>query len=386
MYLYGTRFEVVVDHQPLLSMYNSNSKDLPVRVAKHKSNLRGFDFFLTYEPGTTTPADYGSRHPPPPREYSAEERASLGVEDVEEDAEIIVNQINAVTDAITFPILKHHTEKDPALQCLMHDIQVGRLRHQPATAAYKECFEELSTKDGVVLRGYRLVIPTSLKADVLAAAHEGHPAKDSMTRQLRQTVWWPGMTKDVKIYCTTCLGCAAAESRNPPPPMVERKTPPGPWIHCSADFKGPIAGKYYFHVLIDNYSRWPEVEVVSSTDFTALRPSLDRSFSLLGIPSSITHDNGPPYQSHAWRKYAKEMGFERRPCTPEHPEANGIAERFMSVIAKTVHAAIAEGKDPKIEVRRRVMNYRNTPHPSTGKAPSQLIMGRLLKSKIPTIL
>lgn len=36
------------------------------------------------------------------------------------------------------------------------------------------------------------------------------------------------------------------------------------------------------------------------------------------------------------------------PCTPEHPdETNGIAERFMAVIAKIVHAAIAEGNYPK---------------------------------------
>jgi len=56
----------------------------------------------------------------------------------------------------------------------------------------------------------------------------------------------------------------------------------------------------------------------------------------------------------------------------------------MSVLVKTVHAAIVEGKDLKLEIQRRVINYRNTPHPSTGKAPNQLIMGRLLNTKIPS--
>jgi len=36
------------------------------------------------------------------------------------------------------------------------------------------------------------------------------------------------------------------------------------------------------------------------------------------------------------------------------------------------------------DLQRRVINYRNTPHPSTGKAPNQLIMGRLLNTKIPS--
>ena len=170
-------------------MYNTSSRSLPVRVAKHQSKLLGFDFTVTYEPGHSTPADYGSRHPPPAKKYTPAEKESLGIEDVEEDAEIIVNRIMEVTDAITLPILEHHTEQDSQLSALMKDVMRGRLHHQPITPGYKECFEELSVKDGILLRGDRLVIPTSLRSDTLAAAHEGHPAKDSMTRQLRQTVW-----------------------------------------------------------------------------------------------------------------------------------------------------------------------------------------------------
>jgi transposase InsO family protein len=128
------------------------------------------------------------------------------------------------------------------------------------------------------------------------------------------------------------------------------------------------------------------VEVVKSTSFQELRPALDRSIGLLGVPVSVTHDRGPPYNSAEWKKYAKEKGFETRACTPEHPEGNGLAERFMSVLVKTVHAAVALDKDPKVEVARRVMNYRNTPHPSTGKTPAELMMGRQLRTKVPSLV
>ena len=57
----------------------------------------------------------------------------------------------------------------------------------------------------------------------------------------------------------------------------------------------------------------------------------------------------------------------------------------MATLVKTTHAAIAEGKDPKVEVRRRLLNYRNTPHPSTGVAPSQLMMSRPIRTRIPQI-
>ena len=60
------------------------------------------------------------------------------------------------------------------------------------------------------------------------------------------------------------MPCIASVDSNLTPPMQMRDTPDRPWQHCSADYKGPIAGKYYFHVLIDNYSRWPEVAMATS--------------------------------------------------------------------------------------------------------------------------
>ena len=118
---------------------------------------------------------------------------------------------------------------------------------------------------------------------------------------------------------------------------------------------------------MDQLFRWPEVEVVTSTSFEKLKPALERSWALLGVPDQVVHDNGPPYNSAKWIEYAREKGFKLKPCTPEHPESNIIVERFTGVLVKTVHVAVSTGKDPEIEVQRRLMNYRNTPHPSTGK-------------------
>ena len=92
-YLYGTKFVVIVDHEPLVTLYNSKGSPLPVRVAKHISKLRGFKFTVKYEPGKTTPCDYGSRHPQPSRDYSKQEKEEYGVEEEEDDREIIVNRV-----------------------------------------------------------------------------------------------------------------------------------------------------------------------------------------------------------------------------------------------------------------------------------------------------
>ena len=47
---------------------------------------------------------------------------------------------------------------------------------------------------------------------------------------------------------------------------------------------------------------------------------------------------------------------------------------------------IATNQDPKVEVRRMLLNYRNTPHTSTGKTPAELMIGRQIKTQIPMTL
>ena len=225
-----------------------------------------------------------------------------------------------------------------------------------------------------------------LRVDVLEAAHVGHPGRDSMLRQLRTTVWWPGITKDVKDFVESCVPCAASTPSTMSPRMVMRETPDSPWQHVSADFKGPIGGQYYIHVMIDNLSRWPEVVITKNTRFSSISPKLEDTFALHGVPESITSDNGPPYQSEDWKRFAKEQGFQIRHSTPEHPEGNGLVERFMAVLKKIIHAALVEKKDPKVEIRRRLLNYRNTIHPSTGKTPAELMMGRNIRTRLPGVV
>ena len=52
---------------------------------------------------------------------------------------------------------------------------------------------ELSEREGIILRGDRILVPGELGGDVLDASHKGCAGREAMTRQLRGSVWWPGM-------------------------------------------------------------------------------------------------------------------------------------------------------------------------------------------------
>ena len=70
--------------------------------------------------------------------------------------------------------------------------------------------------------------------------------------------------------------------------------PPTPWHTLHMDFCGPFQ---YLFVVIDAYSRFPEVDIVHSTSSSAIIPKLDWIFATHGIPTVIGRDNGPPLQA-----------------------------------------------------------------------------------------
>ena len=75
-------------------------------------------------------------------------------------------------------------------------------------------------------------------------------------------------------------------------------------------------------------------------------------------------------------------GFEIRLCTRDHPQVNGIPKRFMGVLVKVVHAAVDSKQDPRVEVKRKLLNDRITLPPSTGKPRARLMTRRQIKTSM----
>lgn len=71
--------------------------------------------------------------------------------------------------------------------------------------------------------------------------------------------------------------------------------PSEPWKEVAVDFWGPIHTGEYLLVTVCKQSRWAEVEFVTSTSARAVIPKMDKTFASLGIPVSVSSDNGPPF-------------------------------------------------------------------------------------------
>ena len=62
---------------------------------------------------------------------------------------------------------------------------------------------------------HQLLLPSALKMQVLHATHDnmGHRGFEK-TPQLVQArcMWWPGMSKDVEVYCKQCRRCVVSKA------------------------------------------------------------------------------------------------------------------------------------------------------------------------------
>lgn len=80
-------------------------------------------------------------------------------------------------------------------------------------------------------------------------------------------------------------------------------------MEVSVDFTGPFTSGDYLLVVVDDHSRYQEVEIVKSTAASAVIPKLDKIFSTFGIPKIVKTDNGPPFNNHCFADFSSYLGF-----------------------------------------------------------------------------
>ena len=183
-----------------------------------------------------------------------------------------------------------------------------------------------------------------------------------------------------------CVPCQAVGQKSPPELMEITPTPDTQWPSLAMDFYGPIPNTgQYLLVLIDIYSKFPEIEIVNSTEAKACIPKLDKVFATHGIPAKLKSDNGPPFNGKEFENYMTALGIEWKPSTSLWPQGNANVESIMRPIGKVMKTSLLEGKNWRQELQRFLLNYCSTPHKTTGVAPCELLFNRQIQGQLPQL-
>ena len=381
LYLFGHKFNLVSDCRPLEAVFNNPNSKPKARIERWRLRLQGYNFKVTFKEGKKNVADYISRHIGSCTDTKQSNYAEEYVRYVSE---------NAVPKSMTIEEICESTNRDKTLQNVIECLETDtwyKYKTDQSMDIFSRLREELTVRKlsngSVLLRDNRLIIPNELQLKVVQLAHQGHQGIVRTKSLLREKVWFPNIDKQVEDMCKSCIPCLASVPKNESEPLKMSELPDGPWVELSADFYGPISSNTYLLVICDDYSRYPVVEIVSSTSAKAVIPHLDKVFSMFGIPRVLKTDNGTPWNGSDIAKFAEYLGFKHRKITPLHPQSNAEAERFMSTIGKSIKAAHVENKNWKQEMYGFLRNYIATPHCTTSVPPATLLFSRNIKTKIP---
>ena len=385
LYIYGKPVAIHTDHKPLVSIFGNPSSKPPPRIERWTLRLQPYQIKVHYRKGDGNPADYLSRHP---------SKQSIAASREEKIAEDYVNYITIASTpkALTVQEIEEATKADVTLQAVSKAIETGNWHEGVKQSgvdtaefiAWQKVKDELTAgvDPQVILRGTKIAVPKKLQERVVNLAHEGHQGVVKTKSLLREKVWFPGIDKMVEKKVQSCCACLVSTPESKREPLVMSPLPKAPWSEVSMDF-AELPNNEYLLIITDDYSRYPVIEIVKSTSANTVIPKVDKVFSEFGVPDVVKTDNGPPFNSSAFRSFALNLGFKHRKITPRWPRANGEVERFVRTVKKVIKTANVERKSWKQEMYRFLRNFRATPHTTTRVPPATALFGRAMKTKLP---
>lgn len=374
-YLYGRKFELITDHKPLEVIFGPTSRPC-LRIERWVLRLQSYQYRVIYKPGKSNIADPLSRL-----------LSDLSTETpFDAHTEYYVDWIvsHAEPKALKLNEIEDETVKDESIQAVKRALSSNKWEDD-ASKPFKAFAIELCFAGNILLRGTKIVIPEKLRTRILELAHEGHPGMTKMKQRLRSKVWWPKIDPQTETFVKQCRGCALVAAPSKPEPMIRKKLPSEPWLHLAMDLCGPLPSGHNLLVIVDYYSRFIEVEVMTKTDSAEIIKRLDVIFARFGLPVSMTVDNGRQFVSEEFKRYCETNNIQMVNTIPYWPQQNGEVERQNRSILKALVISQSTKTDWRVELQKYLMAYRSTPHTVTGASPAMLMFGREMKDKLPNI-
>ena len=239
---------------------------------------------------------------------------------------------------------------------------------------------QISMVENCLVYGPRTIIPASLQNSVLKALHLAHPGIVRMKAIAREHVYWPGINAEIEKLVRQCEDCQKAAKASPKVPLCPWPIPTDVFERIHIDFAGPCADGFTYLLVVDSYSKWPEIFKMANTSSKTTIKCLQTLVNRLGIPKFIISDNGPQFRSAEFADFCKSNGIEHTFSPPFHPQSNGQVERFVDTFKRAMQKCTQDGPD---WADKMLLAYRTTPHSAlNGHSPDQLFLGRKLRTKL----
>lgn len=376
-YVFGLNsFVIETDHKPLISIIKKNFELCPPRLQRMLLRLQRYDFQLVYKRGKDLHiADTLSRA------YlnSSDDDDNLGTDEIEAQVCAVVENLEITDQQLSK--LTHLTDVDDELKLLkqhivtmwpMHKKQLPEcIRH------YWNIKDELSLCKNLILRGTAIVIPSSMRQEMLHRLHYTHCGVNKTNLRAKGVIFWPGMYSQIENMILSCETCILYSKNNRKEPLKPHPVPNLPWEKIGIDFLELEHSVYM--IVIDYYSKYTEVFSLPNMKSETVISKLKSIFSRHGIPKIVFSDGGTQFTASIFQEFSKAWGFSHKTSSPLYAQANGMVERAVQTLKNMLTKAVHDNKDLYLTM----LEYRNTPLTDKLPSPAEMLYCRRLRGILP---
>ena len=388
-YIHGRECVTVrTDHNSLETIFQKSLLTAPRRLQRMLLRLQKYSLSVSYKKGKEMYlADTLSRAALPHTKMHLATHGdqifhicdqSVFEEELEE-----INQTDFlnVTDTRLGQI-QQHTAQDTALQVLKSTILNGWPEtKEEVPVIIREYWlyrDELSAQNGVLFKGPRIIIPKSMRQEMLVRIHSSHLGAESCLRKARDVLYWPNMSSEIRDMVGQCSPCNEYQKSQCKEPLMTHKIPERPWSRLAVDIF--TLDKSDYLITVDFYSDFWEVDTLPHMTAETVIECCKTHFSRYGVPDVVISDNGRQFASEEFANFARDWEFEHITTSPYHSQSNGKAESAVKIAKKVIKKAKTSGQD----VWKAILDWRNTPTENIGSSPAQRLMSRRTRTLLPT--
>ena len=374
---------VATDHKPLVQILNDRAlTDIPNRrLLNLKEKTLPYRFTIIHVSGAK------NKGPDAVSRYPTSEVIDGNLADDMGIKEAAANTLYVASNIVSWDMVKEATEQDDTLKELksviasdMPDIQKLRQDLRP----YHRYAAHLYTVDGVVMLNHRIVIPESLRRQLLETLHAAHQGVNAMCQRAADSIFWPGITIDITRTRNECEKCHRIAKSNAMEGPEEASHPEYPFQKICCDYFTYESSNYL--VIVDRYSNWPIVFKENGKAENLIK-RLREVFVTFGVPEELSSDGGPQFTAEVTQQFLKSWQVHSRVSSVANPHSNTRAEIGVKTVKRMLMANTSPSGSLNVDAFQRAMLiYRNSIDPETKTSPSLIVFGRPTRDPIPAPL
>ena len=260
-YVLGKQIQLETDHKPLVPILGNKSLDtLPPRVLCFRLRLMKFQFTIKhvsgkelYIPDTLSRAPLSSQ---------LDNLEVMSAEDIEFFIHTLTDSLPADKDRLN--IYRQAQASDEICSNLIAYCRSGWPSHKPKgeLRKYWNFQGEMSLSDNLLLYSARIVVPKSMREETLQKIHQGHQGIQRCRFRVKNSVCWPGVSKDIEALAKSCPECKKSATLSKEP-LIKPPLPSYPWEKVATDLFE--LNKTTYLLVVDYFSRFVEIQKLTST-------------------------------------------------------------------------------------------------------------------------